>query len=45
MIIEKQIRARNLILFGVEEGENSYEGLEKKFIALIFKMGNATKVK
>lgn len=39
MIIEKQIRLKNLIFFGVEEGEKSYEDLEKKIIAIIYKMG------
>lgn len=38
-LVEKQIRARNLIFFGVEEGEKSYEELERKIITIIDKMG------
>lgn len=36
-IIEKQIRERNLIFFGVDEGESSYSELEDKIIATIKK--------
>lgn len=38
-LLEKQIRVRNLIFFGVDEGEKSYEELEGKVIAIISKLG------
>lgn len=38
-LLEKQIRARNLIFFGVEEGEKSYESLEEKILSAIGTMG------
>lgn len=38
-LVEKQIRVRNLIFFGVEEGEKSYEDLEKKLVSIINNMG------
>lgn len=37
-LVEKQIRERNLIFFGVDEGENSYAELEDKVIATLNKM-------
>lgn len=33
--LEKQIRYRNIIFFGVEEGEKSYEELENKMLSII----------
>lgn len=33
--LEKQIRCRNIIFFGVEEGEKSYEELEQKILSII----------
>lgn len=38
-LVEKQIRANNVIFFGVEEGEKSYEDLEQKLISIINRMG------
>lgn len=38
-LVEKQIRANNLIFFGVDEGEKSYEDLERKLVTIIRSMG------
>ncbi|KOB64038.1 putative endonuclease-reverse transcriptase [Operophtera brumata] len=38
-LLEKQIRERRLIFFGVEEGQKSYEELEDKVMATISEMG------
>lgn len=34
-ILEKQIRIRNIIFFGVEEGEKTYNELEQKILNII----------